>query len=272
MEVRERLIGRVQLNFALLAAVLSFVSYMVRMVDFDQNNAVISIFFVLISLIILLSYFCLSHLLKAFWGNEYKGMPSPIKTDSFRDSLIKHESSINKYNTDYPDNAQPEVNVNTSMKQYLYEHYRDCSSHNTVINDTRSSHIHQSFKWLLFLTIPFVLTSIVFISGNLDVSSPRKNTPIINKTTSVKLENISTNLTELNSILSKLLNSSTTNNSSDELVIKELTNISKNLKNIDNKLKGSMSMSNNKAPPPPTTPSQPPARKVIENNTPKPKL
>jgi hypothetical protein len=270
MEVRERLIGRVQLNFALLAAVLSFVSYMVRMVDFDQNNIMISIFFTLISFIFLLSFFCLNHLLKAFWGNEYKGMPSPNKTDQFRDSLIKHKASIDQYNIDYPNNKQTEVNINTSMKQYLYEHYRDCSSHNTFINDTRSSHIHHSFKWLLFLTIPFVLASIVFISGNLDVSSPRKETPIINKTASAKLESINTNLTQLNSILSKVLNSATANNSSDKLVIKELTNIAKNLKNIDNKLKGSMFMSDNKAPP--ATPSQPPARKVIENNTPKPKL
>ena len=275
MEVSEKLIGRVQLNFALLAAVLSFVSYMVRMVDFGQEKFVITVFFILISLSLLLSFFCLKHLLKAFWGNEYEGMPSPIETDCFREDLLKHEAAINEYNAKYPDNSQPVVNVNDSMRTYLYEHYRNCSSHNTIINDTRSSHIHHSFKWLLFLAIPFILASIVFISGNLDVSSPRKETPIIDKSASNNLENITENLVLLNKNLnglSKSVNEGIIKSGSNNLVVNELREISKSLITIDKKLKGNILMSNNKTPPPPPTPSQPPARKVIENNSPKPKM
>ncbi|MDO6687237.1 MULTISPECIES: hypothetical protein [unclassified Agarivorans] len=275
MEVREKLIGRVQLNFALLAAVLSFVSYMVRMVDFEQKTVVIITFFILISLIIILSFFCLKHLLKAFWGNEYKGMPSPIETDDFRDELLKHKGSIDEYNTKYPDNLQEVVVINDSMKTYLYEHYRDCATHNTIINDTRSSHIHHSFKWLLFLAIPFVLSSIVFISGNLDVSSPRKETPIADKSASKNLQDINKNLVILNKSLvtfSKSVNESVTNPDANKLLVSELLEISNNLSSINETLKGNKLMSNNQTPPPPVKPSQPPARKVIENNAPKPKM
>lgn len=275
MEVREKLIGRVQLNFALLAALLSCVSYMVRMVDFQQKTLVIITFFILTSLIIILSFFCLTHLFKAFWGNEYKGMPSPIETDNFRDELLEHKQSIDEYNTKYPDNFQEEVVVNNSMKTYLYQHYRDCATHNTIINDTRSSHIHHSFKWLLLLAIPFVLSSIVFISGNLDVSSPRKETPIIDKSASKNLHDINKNLVVLNKSLvtfSKSVNESITNPDSHNLLVSELLEISNNLSSINETLKGNKLMSNNKTPPPPVKPSQPPARKVIENNAPKPKM
>jgi hypothetical protein len=276
MDVRDKFIGRIQLNFALVAAIFTLISYMVRMIDYDQSTNAISIFWVLIVVVCGLSIGCLTHLLKAYWGNEYKGMPSATDSDNYRIELVKHRGQIKNYNLQYPSNAQPTINVDKTMKLYLYSKYRDCSSFNTDVNDIRSAHIHQSFKWLLFLLIPFILAGCVFIFGNLDVSSPRKETPIKNVSATTELNKISFTL---NGLEKNLINFTKTLDltAREKLISSDLNNIVKELSNLEltiHKYKEELIMSNNKstAPPPPVSPSQPEPRKIIENKEPKPKL
>ena len=190
MEVREKLIFRVQINFALVATGYAIISYMVRMLDFDQDLSLVKLFVSFTVVSIILSILCLKNLVQAFWGNVYQGMPSPKEIDSYKNELEKHSAEISEYNLQYPDHAQTEINVNEQLKSYMYEKYRDCSSHNTDVNDCRGAHIHQSFKWLLISAIPFLLASGIFIGGDLDVSSPRKETLIYDKAVAEKLGNL----------------------------------------------------------------------------------
>ncbi|MGF1788694.1 hypothetical protein L4D00_23135 [Photobacterium swingsii] len=241
MEVREKIVGRVQVNFALVATGYTIISYMVRMLDFEQNQYLINTFFFLVVLSLLLSGFCLNDLIRAFWGNEYQGIPSPLETDKYREEVLVHSAAITKYNADYPDNTQPAVNSEELVTDYLYGKYRDCSAHNTEANDIRSARIHHSFKWLLISAVPFILASMVFIGGNLDVSSPRKETPISDKLVAQELSKLTLLITEL-----------------EKTIIPEA--------------KEEITMSDNKGHTPPQPPSQPTPRRVIENDQPERQL
>lgn len=234
MEVREKIVGRVQINFALIATGFAALSYMSRMLDLEKNNILIIAFIALLLTSIMLSFICIRHLVLAFWGNEYQGMPTAIEIDSYRLDLLAHAQDIEKYNLQYPEAAQPKVYVDQMLYDYMYNKFRDCSSFNTKVNDKRSDNLHKSFRWLLYSSIPFLLASVLFVIGNLDVSSPRKETLIINNTLNEKLESIENTL------------------------------------NVLTKANG-VNMSN-KTPPPPPPPSQPPSRKVIQKERPVDKM
>ncbi|EHT4943698.1 hypothetical protein VV99796_03495 [Vibrio vulnificus] len=234
MEVREKLVGRVQINFALIATGFAVLSYMVRMLDFEQNHPVIGIFILSVLASLVLVTFCIRHLVKAFWGNEYEGMPIANEIDKYRIELLEHAERIKTYNTQYPEEAQPEVDVEQEVSNFVYNKFRDCSSHNTKVNDVRSEHVHKSFGWLLYSSIPFLVASLLFVVGNLDVSSPRKETPIINTTLNQQLTAIAASLEQLNQSQGVIMS--------------------------------------NKTPPPPPPPAQPPSRRVIQNDQPERKM
>lgn len=236
MEVREKLVGRVQINFALVATGFAVLSYMVRMLDFSRNHIVVGLFILSVLLSISLAGFCVYHLVKAFWGNEYKGIPTGQDIDNYREEMVVYKSQIEVFNKENPDAPVSDVDVDARVYDYVYGKFRDCSSHNTKINDLRSAHIHDSFRWLLRAVIPFVCASFFFIVGDLDVSSPRKETPILNKSLNKNLEKISHLLEQnKNSII----------NNKKESMSKHQTN-----------------------PQSPPLPTESPPRKVIQNDNP----
>lgn len=190
MEVREKLVGRVQINFALMATGFAILSYMIRMLDFSGNHVVIGLFIVSILFCISLSFFCIYHLVKAFWGNEYEGIPTGRDIDNYREKMVVYKSEIESYNNENPETKVPEIDVDRYVYSFIYDKFRDCSSHNTEVNDRRSDHIHDSFRWLLRTAIPFICASLFFIAGDLDISSPRKETQILNNTLNDKLDKI----------------------------------------------------------------------------------
>jgi len=234
MEVREKLVGRVQINFALIATGFAIISYMIRMLDFEQSHPVIGIFLLSVFISLALSIFCIRHLVRAFWGNEYEGMPVALEIDNYRNELLVHAKNIIDYNSLYPEEAQPEVDVDKEVASFVYNKFRDCSSHNTKVNDQRSEHVHKSFGWLLYSSVPFFIASSLFVIGNLDVSSPRKETLIINASLNEQLTTIAASLEQLNRPTGVLMS--------------------------------------NKTPPPPPPPAQPPSRRVIENDQPARKM
>lgn len=174
MEVRERITNRVQITFALVATGYTILSYMMRMLDYTVINLATNIFIIATGITFILSIMCLYFLVRAFWGNTYEGMPSPVQTDLYRENLKSHKKSIEQYNKKYPKNKQQKINVDSSIYEHLYQKFRDCSTHNTEVNDRRSKQLHQAFKWLLFAAIPMLVSSVTFIIYDLDVSSPRK--------------------------------------------------------------------------------------------------
>ncbi|MGR5187391.1 hypothetical protein ACPV3S_18700 [Photobacterium damselae] len=200
MEVREKITGRVQITFALVTTGYTILSYILRMLDLTSNRIAISVFGICTLVSFIISFGCLYYLVRAFWGNTYNGMPSPKDTDKYREELIRHKFLISKYNLDYPDHKQSEINIDDSISVHLYTNFRDCSAHNTMVNDRRSKQIHKAFKWLLFASIPMFTASVTFISFDLDISSPRKETSIIDQSVVTALNEIKQELTILTEI------------------------------------------------------------------------
>lgn len=240
MEIREKLVGRVQINFALIATGYAVLSYMIRMLDFSQNHVVIGSFIVATATCIGLSSFCVRHLIKAFWGNEYEGIPTGKDIDEYREKMAVYKSEIESYNAENPETKAPEFDVDKCVEDYVYSKFRDCSSHNTNVNDRRSAHIHHSFRWLLRSSIPFIIATLFFIVGNLDVSSPRKETLILNNSLNENLEKI--------------------------VILLEQNNCNTNC------LKGENMSEHKGNPPPPPPPTEPPSRRVIQNDNPPKKM
>lgn len=196
MQNRDTLYSRVQINFALLFTGFSIISYMLRMLDFSVYRNV-SILFVILGIIsVVISAHGVTYLIKAFWGNEYKGVPSPRETDKYRIQVEEYAESINEYNREYPNNRQEPVDVEEMVSTFLYDQLRDCSSHNTEVNDVRFAHIHNSVRWLLIAAVPFLIASVLFITYDLDASSPRKETLIYNKSLVENLKTIDSNLVQ----------------------------------------------------------------------------
>ncbi|MFA0730444.1 hypothetical protein, partial [Vibrio sp. 10N.222.48.A4] len=71
MEVREKITGRVQVTFALVATGYTILSYMLRMLDFTSNKFAVSTFVICTAVTFLISFGCLYYLIRAFWGNTY---------------------------------------------------------------------------------------------------------------------------------------------------------------------------------------------------------
>ena len=235
MEIRQKMAGRVQINFALVITAFAALSYMTRMIDFSKNHPVIGMFILCVITCILLSLICLYYLVKAFWNNVYKGMPTASEIDIYRSNLLLHKKEIDDYNTKYPTKKQSTVNVDESLSDYIYKQLVECSSAYSIVNSERSSNIHYSFKWILYASIPFFLASVLFIILDLDVSSPRKETPILNISLNKQLK-------DLNSTL--------------ESFKKPILNLH------------GEKMSDNKAPPPPSAPEQPEPRREINHDRP----
>lgn len=239
MEVRERITGRVQITFALVATGYTILSYMLRMLDYNELRCAIVLFAIFSGLTFVLSFICLYFLVRAFWGNTYKGMPSPVKIDEYREELIVHKKNIEIYNSSYPNHLQPEVDVDSGVADYLYKKFRDCSAHNTEVNDRRSRQVHRAFKWLLFASIPMLVASVTYIAFDLDVSSPRKETPIVDISIATELKGINSKLESLN------------------------TSIKQGVKTMPK-------IEDNYVPPPPPPPQEPEARPLVEDNHPLP--
>jgi hypothetical protein len=271
MGVREKITGRVQVTFALVATGYAISSYMLRMLDYTiANQMTVGIFFVLLFLSLGLSFWCLQYLLKAFWGNTYKGIPTSKDIDAYQKSLITHKKDTENYNYNHPNNVQTIVDVELRLSDYMYDKYAECSSHNTDLNDQRSIQIHLAFKWLLISSIPLFIASIFFVAFDLDASSPRKETAIIDSSVAKELSEIKNGLKKY-SIAKELLDIKISIDK--QSTVQELSDIKIALDKLLLNTKELIIMSETEdkyVPEPLPAPEEPSTRPLVENDTPKP--
>jgi hypothetical protein len=132
LERREKLSARLNVPLAILVAVIGFLSFML-------NGAPISIsgwssflfwaFFVSACGATAIG----AWFFKASWfGHTDKLLPTANETEAYRAQLIEL----------YKDFDEKEQWVEESLKQYLYDYYKQFSSENTVNNDARAYHLY----------------------------------------------------------------------------------------------------------------------------------
>ncbi|MEO9495818.1 MAG: hypothetical protein ABJG42_15175 [Vibrio splendidus] len=279
MQNRDTLYTRVQINFALIFTGFSIVSYMLRMLDFSSNKELALVFAVLAILSVTVSARGVFFLVKAFWGTEYKGVPDPAETDRYRIEVENHKESILQYNRDYPENKQPEIDIEVVLSQFLIEQVRDCATHNTYANEIRFTHVHNSIKWLLLAAVPFLFASVLFVAFDLDASSPRKEALIYNQSLVEKLDSINGEIANVNSGYSEILEAQKLCQTNLSLALHRhlqahqvLLDQERLLKMVSHLKECEGNMSEQKPPtppPPPQAPAQPVARTFKEDAPPK---
>ncbi len=177
-EIKEKITIRVQIVFTLILAVIAVSSYMLRMLDFSQYAhvayAIISLAFGFYSFLSISCFYAI----KAFWGNTFKQVPPAMEVRGYCNALRHYNSEKSKIDFD----GEPElIDVKGEVESYLCDAYEECATHNSELNQVRSRRVHLSFKWLLFSLAPLSLSGVLFVSFDMDVSSPRKNFQVIDK-------------------------------------------------------------------------------------------
>lgn len=197
-DVKERINTRVQITFTLLIALVTVASYMLRMLDFkafpEMVGAMVLLMLVFVFLIALSSYYSV----RAFWGNEFKQMPSAQKVENYYLQLLQYNSAAQDYNGDAGAEYVVEyVDVDAEMESMFSDHYRECADHNAEVNQQRSRQVYLSIGWLLVSLAPFALAGLLFVIFDLDTSSPRKSALIADQAVAEQLGHIDKTLNQL---------------------------------------------------------------------------
>lgn len=203
MEARDRLTFRIQMVFALVFTVYSIIGYMLRTLDYEEPLYLLLTFYLLVGVSFLISIACVHQMVRAFWGNEYKAMPFARDIQEYKIGMVKYAKEIKSYNESYPNAKQNEIQVGKAVEGYILNKFIECASHNAGVNVERSWRIHQVFKWLLILSMPFFLAGAVFILFDLDTSSPRKDAYIIDRALVEEVNKTRLSLDDIKKMLSK---------------------------------------------------------------------
>ena len=173
LESRDRIFGRLQLNFAIYASIIALLAYMVRMVDYGSSCVVLTIFFVSLSVAAVLLIWSVYLTIVALTGFKYKTFPKTSDLISYADAVEKHTEAMIAYNSEYNQNIEI-PNPEKKLDRYIRKAYSKCIDHNYAINEFRRKAIRRSVWGMVLASIPFVISSIVFVFYDLDASSPRK--------------------------------------------------------------------------------------------------
>ncbi len=262
LEVKDKLPGRIQLTFALLFGEYTAISYMLRTVDYTRNLDVLILFVLFLFFAISLSLFSIRYLLKAFHGNEYAVLPLPFDIEKYRLNLIQHKAEIDKYNDDYPESKQPEVDVDERLFSHIFNKYQQCSSTNLKVNTCRMNWIHDAIRWMLLSAVPLIISCLIFIVSDLDSSSPRLAQTVRDEYVADAILQLKQALQKEKGCTScKMINQhhnhpqSHTNRQSDMRCLMRL--------HIQEKER--MTMRDDNPPPPPAEPSEPPELTIRED-------
>ena len=204
MDVKEKLVARTQISFAIVVTAFTAISYMLRMLDFSSNFYAIAFFIVFVSISTLILFASIWFLVQAFSWRHYRGIPSPEEIDQYRTKLIKYNDELHAYNEENPNNHQEIDDVDDVMESYLYDKFKFCSTHNTKVNDGRSGFARDGFKWILSALLPLSFASGIFIITDLDTSSPRKELLIKDANVATQLVQLTKQVELLKSETSKL--------------------------------------------------------------------
>jgi len=105
-------------------------------------------------------------------------MPLANEIFDYEQSLQKYNEETTIYNRAYPASAQALVNVETTTQAFLIQRYRICATHNAKVNKKRSDHIHTCIRFVVYSALPLFISAALFVSFDMDASSPRKSIKI----------------------------------------------------------------------------------------------
>ncbi|EGR0292687.1 hypothetical protein L3I74_004441 [Vibrio parahaemolyticus] len=196
LETRNSIFGRLQLNLAVYTAFFAVIAYMVRVVDYKSDTALILLFYFFtlfcLYMVSISAYFSYKTLTRI----EYRLIPSADRLNEKYKSFAEHEKEMAKYNKDYNQNLSVPCREE-QISEYLLNSYSICSAHNSNINEKRRQWNQKALVFLALSSIPLAIAASIFAICDLDASSPRKEIAIQNISQNSKLNEINETLLEL---------------------------------------------------------------------------
>lgn len=140
VDMREKLLSRVQVSFALIASLGSLLFYLISNLHaFSWQSTYCALFAVLFAISI--GFLCISsyYFLKSFFSYTYRFVPTAKDTENYRKVLVDF----------YKEYDNCDELVSTHFKEYLLNAYIDSASDNAENNAWRSAHFHNTVKYLI---------------------------------------------------------------------------------------------------------------------------
>ena len=140
VDMREKLLARVQISLAMFVAIGSLLSYMlsnIKTFHLTEWKCIVFTGAVATCAVFLIIAFCF--FIKSFFNYTYQFIPTARVTEEYRLKLIET----------YEPYEDREELVKKYFKQYLFNIYVQCTTLNAENNELRSAHFHNTTKFLV---------------------------------------------------------------------------------------------------------------------------
>lgn len=164
VDARDKVVARLQIPLALLFSGLSIFAVLIKGVSSLQFEAWHLFFYAPFGISVVLFIVSSTYFVGAFYNHGYSFMPSANKIEDYRKVLIDH----------YAEFDDAEENVNNEFSNFIYGYFNNCSSQNTAVNDLRSERIHRCNRFLLFSSIPLLISFLVFTFTSMGVHKDKE--------------------------------------------------------------------------------------------------
>ncbi len=158
IESREKIAARLQVTLAILLSIASLYGYLLKGWVINYQSAVNFVFLGLFILSLILFVMSCWHFKKAFFGSEYKYLPTAKDSEDYRETLLNQYKNYDGKNG-YDD---CDTLVKKYFEEYVYNYYVKCSTHNAIVNDERSLQTHQSHSFVIFNVLPLAILFLMF--------------------------------------------------------------------------------------------------------------
>lgn len=237
-EAREKIAARLQIPLAILLSIISLYGYFLKGYSIENSGSWNIAFSIICVISLCLFFLSLFYFIRAFFGSEYRFLPSAKVAENYRKKLVELYKDYDG-SEGYGD-CQSLVAYH--FKNYLLNEYIEGSSHNTQVNDRRSEALHKSNSFVIFNVVPLAGLFLIFTLANIDKNNIEKEYKV------------------------KISNPVTLNSMSEPLEVKGI--LSSNTLEIDfsEDIKEILMSDKVKTPPPPP-PAPPPSRYIREDVT-----
>lgn len=161
VEAREKISARLQIPLAIILSITSVYAYLLKGISINNAGGWNIAFCILLLVSFAIHCFSMVYFIRVFYGHTYEFIPSASETENYRNTLIET----------YSDYAEKDELVSKHFNEYLFRYYNECSSANTIINDSRSEFLHKCNTFSIANVIPLSILFLIFTFSGIDKNS-----------------------------------------------------------------------------------------------------
>lgn len=178
-QIKDNISIKTQLLFTAIFILISTAVYLARFLDFSTRPDIAYVITALVISVALIAGLATYFNCKAFSGSEFNRMPYASKVQEYYEQQIQYNTEVEQYNSDVePDDAIPTVDPKKETSDFIDKTYAACATHNALVNERRSRQWFKAFTAFLSACVPLAVASLLFVTFDMDTSSPRKNLSI----------------------------------------------------------------------------------------------